>query len=532
MENKIMDNEKYRVLMIEDNKLDQMAFKRLVETEKLQYDYTIAGSVAQAQKVLTCQKFDIVISDYLLGDGTAFDLLDLVKNTPVIVVTGIGNEEVAVKTWRAGAYDYLTKDKEGSYLKTLPITVENAISHKRAEENLRLLSGAIMSTVDSVYITDLEDKITFVNKAFCDSYGYKREEIVGKNSNVLWLAGNKSANTRTVFKTHGLGDTWEIGFYHRRKNGGLFPVSLSRSIIKDSNGNKIAVVGTVRDITERVLVEDELRKTNHRLKEQDRLKNELAIWVSEAVTRLLPAPRGADENVSTRGCLTALDIPGQACGEPVEPKSDTLSNLDTAKRLINDYLNILLIDTGRLKLQPANLDISEVISNLVEELSAIAGKKGVELKSNTAGLELIVLGERDRLVQALTSIIEYTINVTPSKGRIEVHLKDAGSEIAVEVRNNGTLVEGSNINKIFNCFELVKEQSGPLGDALRHWNPEQKTALSLSAAQKIVELHGGWVWVENADDGSGNSLFISLPKPGIREKHLLADKKVQLCEAN
>jgi len=75
-----------------------------------------------------------VIADCFLGDGTAFDILDLVKDTPIVVVTGTGNEEIAVKAWRAGAYDYLTKDLERSYLKTVPITVENAIRHKKAED--------------------------------------------------------------------------------------------------------------------------------------------------------------------------------------------------------------------------------------------------------------------------------------------------------------------------------------------------------------------------------------------------------------
>ncbi|OHB62176.1 MAG: hypothetical protein A2167_01695 [Planctomycetes bacterium RBG_13_46_10] len=498
-----MSDEMYKVLMIEDDKLDQLAFERLVETEKLHYEYNIVSSVEMASDILRRQKFDIVISDYLLGDGTAFDLLDLVKNTPVIVVTGIGNEEVAVNAWRAGAYDYLAKDKEGSYLKTLPITVENAINHKRAEGNLQLLSGAIMSTVDSVYITNMEDKITFVNKAFCNTYGYKKEEILGKNSSVLWLAGHKTTSTRTVFKTHGLGDRWEIGFYHRRKDGGIFPVSISKSIIKDANGNKIAVVGTVRDITERILVEDELRRTNLKLKEQCQLKSELAMKVSEALIKML-----AHESI--------LDNP--------EQKEDVWKNLSKAGKLLSDFRDILQIDAGRLKLQPVALDIGEMISEIVDELSNFADKKGIELKSFTPDLKLIINGERDRLAQALNSIIEHVISVTPSNNHIEIHFKDAGSEVAVEVQNGGTLVDSGSVDDLFNCYELIKE--------MPNWNLGQEQALDLSIAKKIVELHGGEIWVETADDGGGNILCISLPKPGIKDEILISSKKVQSCETN
>ena len=61
--------------------------------------------------------FDIVITDHSLGDGTAFEILKLAENIPVIVVTGAGDEETAIKAWKAGAYDYLIKDLDQNYLK-------------------------------------------------------------------------------------------------------------------------------------------------------------------------------------------------------------------------------------------------------------------------------------------------------------------------------------------------------------------------------------------------------------------------------
>ena len=145
-----MESPRYKVLLIEDDKTDQMAFKRLVQEQNLPYDYTIAGSVAQVKEILnslggsSSGGFDIVISDYSLGDGTAFDILNLAINVPVIFVTGAGDEEIAVKAWKAGAYDYLVKDYERNYLKTLPITVENAVKYKQTEAKLRLLSHHLL----------------------------------------------------------------------------------------------------------------------------------------------------------------------------------------------------------------------------------------------------------------------------------------------------------------------------------------------------------------------------------------------------
>ncbi len=112
-----MENIGYKILLVEDDKLDQMAFKRLVKEKELSYDYKIAGSVSEAQSILASEQFDVVISDYSLGDGTAFDVLDFVKNTPIIFVTGAGDEEIAVKAMKAGAYDYIIKVTRASKIK-------------------------------------------------------------------------------------------------------------------------------------------------------------------------------------------------------------------------------------------------------------------------------------------------------------------------------------------------------------------------------------------------------------------------------
>jgi len=127
---------KLRILLVEDDQVDQLAFKRFVERENLPYDYVVAGSVSEARDALAATQFDAALIDYLLGDGTAFDLFDEVRDTPIVVVTGSGDEEIAVQAMRAGAYDYMVKDLEGNYLKTLPVTVENALSRRRAEEEL------------------------------------------------------------------------------------------------------------------------------------------------------------------------------------------------------------------------------------------------------------------------------------------------------------------------------------------------------------------------------------------------------------
>ena len=265
-----MENNRYKILLIEDEKLYRMAFKRLVDEEKLPYDYIEAASVAEAQSVLDSQKFDIIIADYSLGDGTAFDILGLVDDAPVIFVTGVGDEKVAIKAWKAGAYDYLIKDIQRNYLKAIPITIENAINHKKVKEQVQLLSAAVMSTTDSVYITALDDTIIFVNSAFCSTYGYQQNEVIGKNCEILCRQEDKAPDDKQPSQN---AEPDEVEIYHIRKDGSEFPVSVSRSPIKDENENEIAFVGVARDISGRIFVEDKVRTLNLKLKNGIRLNS-------------------------------------------------------------------------------------------------------------------------------------------------------------------------------------------------------------------------------------------------------------------
>lgn len=260
-----------RILLVEDDKVDQTAFLRMVKVQDLTYLLTVADSLLQAREALEQNIFDVVIADYLLGDGTALDILELAKDVPVIIVTGAGDEEVAVKAWKAGAYDYLIKDAHRNYLKAVPITVQNAIDHRRAEERLRLLSHAICGTDDRVYITGLDNKIMFVNRSFCETYGYAEDEVIGRDLSVLWGGASNEKCDRSCRIVSG----WETGFYHRRKNGQEFPVSVHQSIIKDEKGREIAYLGVAREISEDIFVEDKLRAIDLELKQDNRRTSSL-----------------------------------------------------------------------------------------------------------------------------------------------------------------------------------------------------------------------------------------------------------------
>jgi len=133
-----MNEKRIAVLLVEDDRVDQMAIERLVASEGLPFDYVLAGSASEARQCLQSRRFDVIVLDYRLGDGTAFDILEAIEDTPVVMVTGSGDEEVAVRAMKRGVFDYLVKDPHNTYLKALPLTIEKAIRKKMTERTRKL----------------------------------------------------------------------------------------------------------------------------------------------------------------------------------------------------------------------------------------------------------------------------------------------------------------------------------------------------------------------------------------------------------
>ncbi|MGB2957599.1 MAG: PAS domain S-box protein, partial [Bacteroidota bacterium] len=140
-----------------------------------------------------------------------------------------------------------------------------------AERKLRLLAQTIASAKDCVMLTDLEDTILYVNDAFMTTYGYAEEEILGKNIDML-----RGPDVPREVKEEILPSTLSGGWYgeiiNRRKDGSVFPVELWTSMVRNDDGEPVALVGVARDVTERRKAEEQIRAS---LREKEVLLKEI-----------------------------------------------------------------------------------------------------------------------------------------------------------------------------------------------------------------------------------------------------------------
>lgn len=490
-------SEALKVLLLEDEAVDRMAFERLVRDKNLSYECHYAGSLEQAKALVEKISLDVVVADFSLNDGTALDFLRLIKakNVPVVITTGSGNEEVAVTAMKEGAYDYLLKDHFGNYLKILPLTIEKAVQQWRNDSQLRLLSQAVISADDSIFITDRSGKIIFVNQAFCRTYNYSEKDILGKNESILWeeRSWNDPANRRFFSSASGE-STGEVN--HRCQNGDTLPVLLSRATVQNQQGVDSWNVFVSRDISARKEAEEKISSLNAELqrtvKKLETLNEDLEAF-SVSVSHDLRSPLNIIESfaeVLNEDFQDSLPEQGKDYLKRIQ------SNTRRAKALIENLLRF-----SRCAYEPLTVrevDLTGLIREAWEDVrSGVRDRDDIEFRMGELPK---IRGDVFLLKQVFINLLGNALKFSLQKHPVIIEAgwteKEGGS---VFVRDEGVGFDPAQATKMFQPFQRFHSTAQFPG-----------TGLGLAIVKRIVERHGGWVKAESKP-GAGSTFFVRLP---------------------
>lgn len=252
---------KIKLILVEDDEIDRLAFKRASRAFHIPIDYVIVESIAALRDYLSVGSGDVIFTDYYLDDGTALEVIDLAGNVPVLVATGSNEVSIAVEVLKKGAYDFLIKDIERNYLSVLPYTVQKVIQKQRALDNEKMLSSVVTNINDSVVIVNMRDEIVFANPAFVQTYGYRDSEIIGMPASILVPLERRQAGLH--IETN-VSDRSQDAI-HQRKDGTLIHVSVTMSDLKNETGEVTSRIAVIRDVTERVSMLEMIRSSQQRL---------------------------------------------------------------------------------------------------------------------------------------------------------------------------------------------------------------------------------------------------------------------------
>ncbi len=287
-----------RVLLVEDSEDDALLIERALRRGG--YDLTLqrVENAEQMRQALTDASWDIVITDYALPRFSGMEALLLLKvtgnNIPIIIVSGTIGEEVAVAAMKAGAYDYVMKDKLARLLPAVERELQDAQvrqARQQAEEQLRKLSRAVEQNPIAVMITDTEGVIEYVNPRFTQQTGYEAADILGKTPALLQSGQTPAAVYAELWHALKVGQEWSGELHNRKQDGTYYWVAASISPIYNQENIITHYLALEEDITARKQAEEEQNQRLERMERQHTTLIQLATHPDLAAGRLPEALR-------------------------------------------------------------------------------------------------------------------------------------------------------------------------------------------------------------------------------------------------
>ena len=194
------------------------------------------------------------------------------------------------------------------------VHLEDITERKRTEEALRaseerrrMLAHAIESAGEFISIIDTEDRLLYVNQALLRTYGYEEHELIGRHIGMLRSPRTPMEVQNEILPATLTGE-WRGEVCTRTKDGREFPISLTRSVVYDERGRRIALVGIARDISERKQAEQALRNSQEKFRQLAENMHEV-VWMVPLAANDMPYVNPAYERIWERSCESVRQDP-------------------------------------------------------------------------------------------------------------------------------------------------------------------------------------------------------------------------------
>ena len=380
--------------------------------------------------------------------------------------------------------------------------VEDITQRKMAEDEIAMLSQSLKSINECVSITDLEDKILFVNQAFLDTYGYKLKELIGKPISLVGSPKNEQKLVNEIL-TSTIRAEWQGELINKRKNGSEFPVYLSTTVVKDKGNEILGLIGVATDITERKCIETELIAAKNKAEENDRLKTAFLANMSHEIrtpmngilgfTNLLKSPKLTGEKQQEYISI-------------IEKSGDRLLDI------INNIINISRIESGHIETVVSETNVNEQVEFIYNFFKPLAKEKDLQIffKNSLPNNEAKILTDTDKILAILTNLVNNAIKFTAA-GYIEFGYKKKGNFLEFYVKDTGVGIPQEQVEIIFERFRQGSESLS------RNY---EGAGLGLSISKAYVKILGGKIWVDVntdnmlpswSDEKRGSTFFFTIP---------------------
>jgi len=239
----------------------------------------------------------------------------------------------------------------------------------------------------------------------------------------------------------------------------------------------------------------QLQTANIELGEANRHKSQFLANVSHELRTPLNAIIGSTDNVLDR-------IAGELNEKQARYLARVQTNAEHLNLLIEDLLDLSVIEAGKMDIKAKNVFLASLVIEVAESLRPVAEKKPVDLEIGSMDANLTAWADRDRIVQVLNNLIGNAVKFTPPQGKVTVAAQRNGNGwVQVSVTDTGPGIPPEEADKIFDEFYQIPQAVRPKIKGM---------GLGLTIAKKLLEMHGGKIWVQS-EPGKGSIFFFTLP---------------------
>ena len=406
------------------------------------------------------------------------------------IVEGVARLSEGAAEFERGNLDHRiearTKDELGALAGDLnKMAAMRKVDEEALAESEQRITAIVEHITDGIVTIDEAGIIQWVNPAAERIFGYRSEQLIGRNVNILVpepFHGEHDTYIRNYLET---GQAKIIGIGRevegQRRDGGTFPMELEIAEIRFKDERLF--LGVTRDITER--------------KKIDRMKTEFVSTVSHELRTPLTSIRGSLGLIAA-GAVGKMP---KKMGRMIELAENNTTRLIT---LVNDLLDMEKLQSGELVFHMEKESLTEIVTNSLETNKPFADDRKVKFKLTETAPDAFVRGDGNRLAQVMGNLLSNAAKFSPEGETVGVSLvrRDGGFRISVSDRGPG--VPDAFRDRLFDRFTQadasdIRQKGG--------------TGLGLNISRAIIEKHGGVIDVESVP-GEGSTFYFDLPEYG------------------
>ena len=367
---------------------------------------------------------------------------------------------------------------------------------RELELNNRRLQTIIDASTEFISTASPSGEIQYMNPASLNHLGFDQK----KSIHGLKITDLHPEDTRNLIVDKALPSAMSTGVWHGdtyfiNKNGDRVEVSEKFIIDRNKLTGEIDFITSIsKDISETKKLEVRLDRQLSLLEEMNKRKSDFISVMAHELRNPL-APIG----------IAAHLLMEQASNKPelIKPCVEMISRqFGNLKRLVDDLLDIARIDTGKIELRRADIEVGDLINMAVEISRPNITAKQQNLSINCADPRTVIHADKLRLTQVISNILNNASKFTQEHGEIALSVNEANNFISISIKDNGIGIDCEHINDIFNMYKQV----GYAG-----YDSHGGMGIGLYLAHHLVLMMGGDLAAKSEGLGHGSEFSITMP---------------------